>query len=172
MFHSFLTSDKALRTNPYLATESRKEPDLLIFDKACAFAPGTESPFSTIDIIEFKRPMRDDNTEDDNPITQVLKYVQEIQAGKALTPQGRYIPIGKDIPFFCYVICDITPSLREQARMLDLTETPDRQGFFGYHKQLNAYVEVISYTKLINDARRRNSAFFNKLGLPDRPTTT
>jgi len=172
VFHRFLASDKQLRTNRGITTESRKEPDLIVFDKACAFASDLESPFAAIDIIEFKRPMLDGYTEGDNPVTQVLGYVQDIQEGRARTPQGRDIPIGKDIPFFCYVVCDITPSLIQQAKLLDLTATPDGQGFFGYRKQFNAYVEIISYTKLITDAKKRNAAFFNKLGLPDRPTTT
>ncbi len=171
VFHRFLASDKQLRTAPELTTDSRKEPDLIVFDKACAFASGTQSPFAAIDIIEFKRPMLAGHTEGDNPVTQVLGYVQDIQEGKARTLQGRDIPIGKDIPFFCYVVCDITPSLIKQAKLLDLTATPDGQGFFGYRKQYNAYVEIISYTKLIVDAQKRNAAFFNQLGLPDRPAT-
>jgi len=172
VFHRFLASDRQLRTGTQIACDSRKEPDLIVFDKACAFAASAESPIAAIDIIEFKRPMLAGHTEDDNPVTQVLGYVQDIQDGKARTPEGRDIPIGMDIPFFCYIVCDITPSLVKQAKLLDLTATPDRQGFFGYRKQYNAYVEIISYTKLVGDAKKRNAAFFNKLGLPDRPTTT
>ena len=48
----------------------------------------------------------------------------------------------------------------------ELQETPDGQGFFGYKRQYNAYHEVISYTKVVRDARKRNLAFFHKLGLP------
>ena len=39
-------------------------------------------------------------------------------------------------------------------------------GFFGYKQHYRAYFEVVSYTKLVSDARKRNAAFFNTLGLP------
>jgi hypothetical protein len=168
VYHYFLASDKPLSTNPHISIDSRKEPDILLFDKACAFAPATDPPFPAIVIIEFKRPMRDDYNEDENPIVQVLGYVQDIREGKVKTATGRDIPIGKDIPFYCYVVADITPSLVKQAKYLDLTEMPGGQGFFGFRKQFNAYVEVVSYTKILTDAKQRNAAFFNKLGLSDR----
>ena len=168
VYHAFLASDKPLRANPFVKTTSGKEPDILVFDKACAFAPAAEPPFPAIVVIEFKRPMRNDYTEDDNPVVQVLDYVRDIQEGTAKTEAGRYIPIGKNIPFFCYVIADITPSLTKQAKYLDLSEMPDGQGFFGFRKQFNAYVEILSYSKVLSDAKMRNAAFFRTLGLPDR----
>jgi hypothetical protein len=168
VYHSFLASDKPLNTNPHISIESRKEPDILLFDKACAFAPAIDPPFPAIVIIEFKRPMRDDYNEDDNPIVQVLGYVKDIREGRVKAGNGRDIPIGKDIPFYCHVVADITPSLIKQANFLDLTQMPDGQGFFGFRKQFNAYVEVVSYTKIVTDAKQRNAAFFNKLGLSDR----
>ncbi len=39
-------------------------------------------------------------------------------------------------------------------------------GYFGYRKNMNAYVEVISFDKLVGAAKERNRAFFDKLGLP------
>ena len=38
--------------------------------------------------------------------------------------------------------------------------------FFGYKDNVNAYVEVISFDRLVNLAKERNRAFFDKLGLP------
>jgi hypothetical protein len=170
VYHAFLASDKPLRTNPHVTTDSRKEPDIVVFDKACAFAPATDPPFPAIVIVEFKRPMRDDYTEDNNPVTQVLDYVRDIREGRAKTQNGLDIPIGKDIPFFCYVVANITPSLIKQIEYLDLTEMPDGQGFYGFRKQFNAYIEIVSYSKMITDAKKRNAAFFRTLGLPDRIT--
>jgi hypothetical protein len=166
VYHVFLASDKPLRANPLLETKSRKEPDLVVFDKACAFATGSDAPYSAITIIEFKRPMRDDYDAADNPFVQVRQYIQDIRDGKARTINGRDIPVGNTIPFFCYVVSDITPNLEQWAFDFELTKTPDSQGFFGYKRQYNAYFEVISYTKMITDAKKRNAAFFDKLGLP------
>jgi hypothetical protein len=40
------------------------------------------------------------------------------------------------------------------------------RGFFGYKKHYRAYIEFASYAKLVDGARQRNHAFFEKLGLP------
>lgn len=168
IYHAFLASDKSLRSNPQLNTDSRKEPDLLVFDKACAFTTGSDAPFSSITIVEFKRPMRNDYLPGDNPFVQVRQYIADIRDGKARTSDGRDIPVGKDIPFVCYVVSDMTATLEQQAYDFELTKTPDGQGFFGYKRQYNAYVEVISYTKMVADATKRNAVFFDKLALPSR----
>lgn len=168
VYHAFLASDKPLRTNPKISTESPKEPDILVFDKACAFAAGTDIPFSAVTIIEFKRPMRNDYDGEENPFVQVREYITEIREGKARTEDGRDIPIGKDIPFHCYIVCDITATLEKWAYDFELTKTSDNQGFFGYKRQYNAYVEVISYTKMLAEAKKRNAVFFEKLALPNR----
>ena len=39
-------------------------------------------------------------------------------------------------------------------------------GWFGYNNNYNAYIEVISFDRLVNAAKERNRAFFDKLGLP------
>jgi hypothetical protein len=44
--------------------------------------------------------------------------------------------------------------------------TSDKMGYFFYSKTFTALVEVISYDRLVNAAKERNRAFFDKLGLP------
>jgi hypothetical protein len=39
-------------------------------------------------------------------------------------------------------------------------------GYFGYKKNMKAFVDVISFDRLVNAAKERNRAFFDKLGLP------
>lgn len=168
VYHKFLASDKQLRVLHPLTNGSQKEPDIIVFDKACAFAPSTEPPFQAVVIIEFKRAMRDDYTGEDNPFTQVLEYIKDIRDGKARTPDGRDVPVQKDVPFYCYIVCDLNQKLEEQAYHYELTKTPDSMGFFGYKRQYNAYIEVMSYTKMVTDAKRRNAVLFDKLGLPSR----
>jgi hypothetical protein len=112
--------------------------------------------------------MRNDYKPDDNPFVQVRQYITDIREGKARTPDGRDIPVGKDVPFYCYIVCDITPTLEQHAFDFELEKTPDGLGFFGYKKQYKAYVEVISYTKMLTDAKKRNAAFFERLALPTR----
>lgn len=86
---------------------------------------------------------------------------------KMHTAQGRQIPVSENIPGFCYVLADITPKLKARCLLHhDLKWTHDKLGFFGYKQNCNAYVEVISFDGLVNSAKERNRAFFDKLGLP------
>ena len=41
----------------------------------------------------------------------------------------------------------------------------DRRGLFGFNDALGAYVGVMSYQKLLDDAKRRNQVLFEKLNL-------
>lgn len=173
-FHIFLSSDQAIRKAAPLDNNSGKELDIMVFDKAVAFSETTEVPFSSVTIIEFKRPQRNEYSERENPFSQIARYSEEIRQGKARLHDGRSMPVSPNLPFYCYVICDITPKLREWAQLFELQETPDGLGFFGYKRHYGAYVEVISYSKLVSQAEKRNQAFFEKLGLPKRipvPTT-
>lgn len=165
-YHRYLASDKQLQKTEPLANASKSELDLIIFDKACAFTDVTMGPFQSITIIEFKRPMRTAYSDDENPFKQVLDYIEEIRAGKALTPEKRPIPISEGVHFYCYIVADKTNRLEEYARYAELEKTPDGQGFFGYKRHYRAYVEFVSYSKLLDEAKQRNHAFFEKLGLP------
>jgi len=168
VYHFFLASDKQLRVLVPLTNSDHSEPDIIVFDKACAFVGSEEHPFSSITIIEFKRPMRKGYTENTNPFVQVREYIDEIRAGKARTPDGRDIPILAGMPFYCFIVCDIDSTIEKQAYDFELTKTPDGQGFFGFKRQYDAYFEVISYSKMAMDAQKRNAVFFDKLGLPSR----
>jgi len=66
------------------------------------------------------------------------------------------------IPAFCYIISDITPTLKKVLKTDDAILTPDNQGYYGFHKTYAAYYEVIDYNKLLSDARKRNRIFFDR----------
>jgi hypothetical protein len=162
-YHLFLASDKPL--SKVTDTDSRKEPDLLIYNKAFAFAD--EAPYSSIVIIEFKRPGRSEfNDSDKNPINQVYDYIRDIRAGRSKNNKGRPITVSDNTPCYVYVVCDINDKLRALAVNANLTRTPDGEGYFGDNRELKTYIEIISYNKLLGDAKKRNKILFEKLHLP------
>lgn len=169
VYHQFLASDKSLRSMEPLNCESGKEPDILVlntFDKACAFSDSELGDFTSIVLVEFKRPMRSNYTDVENPFVQLMNYIDDINSGKATTEQGRRISVSSQpIPYYCYIICDIDSKLEKLAKRFSMTHTPDGQGFFGYNKDYNAYFEVISYDKMIINANKRNKILFDKLNL-------
>ena len=170
-FHNFLASDKTLNSLPITDSTSTKEPDLLrlnVYDNPLLVNDGQTLPLASITVIEIKRPMRDDAKagEEKDPIEQSLGYLERIREGKVKTEKGRQIPDSSDIPGFCYVICDITDSIKKRCGLFNLKITSDKLGYFGYNDNYKAYIEVISFDRLLNMARDRNKAFFDKLGLP------
>lgn len=170
-FHNYLGSDKTLRSMPITEDSSTKEPDLLslkLFDNPLLINESSSFPLSSITVIEIKRPMRNDmkEGEDKNPIEQSLGYLNRVREGKAKTKSGLLIPESKTIPGYCYVLCDLTEKMIERCKLAGLTITADGMGYFGYNKNFEAYIEVISFNQLVKAAKERNRAFFDKLGLP------
>lgn len=171
-FHSFLASDKTLKSMPITSDDSTKEPDLCalnIYDNPLLVNEGTALPLAAITVVELKRPMRDNakSGETDNPIEQALGYLERIREGNATTPQGRPIPAPNDIPGFCYIICDLTPTIKKCCKNMGcLQESQDKMGYFGYHPNYKSYIEIISFNKLVQQAKERNRIFFQKLGIP------
>jgi len=170
-FHDYLASDKTLNSMPITSSISTKEPDicaLQLYDTPTLVTEKQAPPFGSLTIVEIKRPMRNDARagEEKDPIDQCLTYLLRIREGKVTTPNGRPLGNSADTPGFCYIICDITPTIEGRCLYAGLTKTADGLGYFGYNKNYLAYIEVVSFDRLINQAKERNRAFFDKLGLP------
>ena len=162
-YHHYLASDKMMKSLPVLENNVDKRMDIAIFDEALSYTADPDN-ISSITIVELKRPMRDDNNND--PVLQVLKYVKDIKSGKIKKADGRGYGDMSHVSFYCYVIADLTESVRESAESRGLTETQDKMGYFGFNTGYGAYVEVISYDKLLKDAKQRNKVLFDKLFNP------
>jgi len=162
-FHQYLASDKPL--NPIRKEDAEDRPDLLIYDNPCVFIEGDQSQ-NQIVLVEFKRPMRDEYNNDENPFNQIFKYIEKIRNNKAIDHNGRPIVVTENTPFYIYIICDLSPKIRYYAKNHDMLLSPDGAGYFYYHKAFKAYIEIISFNKLNETAKRRNKVLFEKLGIP------
>ena len=82
-------------------------------------------------------------------------------------PEGlEEVIVDKSItPVYIYIVCDVVPKIEEFADLAGLAISPDKQGYFGYNSKYNAYIEIKSFKKIIDDAKMRNQIFFKKLGL-------
>ncbi len=160
-YHRFLASDKTIKSLPDVDSSSTKEVDLAVFDQAFAYAED-EAALNTITIVEFKKP---DNKRD-NPISQMGGYIDEIIAGRKKKANGRAFGDCSKTAFRCFAICDLSPQMVRHCKDAGLRKTPDGQGYYGYQSERNAYYEVISYTKLLTDAKKRNQILFEKLFEP------
>lgn len=165
-YHQFLASDKKINSISILDSNVDKRMDLAIFDAALSYT-ADPNDINSITIVELKRPQRNDlATENTDPITQVYDYVTDIKEGKVRKANGRGFGNVQQIAFYCYVIADITPSLEKSAKRAGLVMTQDNEGYFGYNSAIGTYIEVISYDKLLKDAKQRNRVLFDKLFEP------
>lgn len=165
-YHHFLASDQPMKSLPILESDISRRMDIAVFDRAISYSSDTEN-INSITIVELKKPQRNDLVADDkNPINQVLGYVADIKANKVMKANGRGFGNVKNAAFYCYIIADITNSLTMDAENAGLNKTPDGEGYFGYNAPRGTYLEVISYDKLVKDAKKRNQVLFDKLFRP------
>jgi hypothetical protein len=170
-FHHYLASDMPISAMPITSSDSRTRPDVValnVFDNPILASEESGPSMASIVVVELKRPMRNDakHSRGDDPIEQALDYVERIREGKVTTAAGRPIPGSRDIPAFCYILCDLTPTMIKRCRSHDAIKTADGMGYFRYHQAFHAYIEVSSFDRIVVDAIRRNRAFFDRLGLP------
>lgn len=159
---SFISSDI-----PFNNDSKEERTDIMIVDNPVVVSDDDNdgSEFDTIVLFELKRPMRDDYSTSENPVTQLYEYVEKIKAGKVKDKNGRPIKVGNGTKFYLYAVCDITSSLEKTIRFNSFKHTPDNMGYYLFNDTYNAYVEILSFSKIIKDSKKRNRILFDKLGI-------
>lgn len=164
-FHRYIYSDKAVsKHKPKKGkTKSRLETDLAIYDVPYTYGEKTDyDEVASAVIFEFKRP--------DRPLTydefskQMGTQIEAVNGGKVIDKNGKHVTTSESTPVFFYYVCDVNAynSLKSRAKIEGFRETP--------YKSLmrlveNIYVEIMTYQTLLVNSRRRNKAFFKKLGI-------
>jgi hypothetical protein len=161
-FHRFLASDKPIKTFSS-NNDAADEPDLFILNYPGVFVASEEKPINSAVIVEFKRAEREDFKE--NPVLQVYRYVKKLRGQEIKDDRGRKIRLHSNAVFYCYIIADLTPTLCAMAEESALDLSPDELGYFGFNRNFKAYVEIISYEKLLKDSHERNRELFRVLEL-------
>lgn len=162
-YHYYLASDKKIKSMSPIQSDSKNEPDITIFDAPFAFTDEDQQPFRNVTIIEFKRPGRENYNEKENPIQQVIDYMDDIINSKIKTKDGLFISGNESIRFFCYILCDVNENIKKYAKQKDFKLTPDCLGYYYYLSNYNAYIEIMPYNKMIQDSKKRNKILFDKL---------
>lgn len=161
-FAEFISSEKPINRG------NGDRTDITIYNKRVAFR-GENVASNPITIFEFKKPQRTDfanPSSKDDPVDQVVRYVNQIRDGKFKTPKNRDILVNESTPFYGYIVCDTPKKVADWLeREKDFTPMPDGLGWFNWRSKINLYIEVISWTKLLRDAEMRNRIFFRSLGI-------
>lgn len=141
-----------------------KVADLIFFDDCSIYREGDND---VIVLVEFKRPGRNNYKYGDaknDPISQVIDTGNKIREdGKIITTKQRTISVPKGVRIYAYVIADIEKTLKAVCENNDMRSTWDNEGYYRYHERKDIFIEVLSYDKLLKDAKKRNAAFFDIL---------
>jgi hypothetical protein len=172
--HNLWIVDERLNFTTYVSSDipldgkNTERSDLIVYNKRVLFR-GENEASNPITIFEFKKPQRDDfvhPSSREDPVQQIVRYVNDIRDGKYRTPEGRKMLVGENTPFYGYVVCDLTPKVESWLeREKDFKPMPDRLGWFQWMGNINLYIEVMSWDKVLKDAKMRNAIFFQKLGI-------
>lgn len=167
VFHEALYSDELIKNYEELQSTSARRPDITIFNKPLKYTDDLQYK-NSITVVEFKKPGLNNFSEDYNPHREIIRNIKEIISGNATDHRGRKISINGSTRFYGYIVTDITPKI--ESDLIDLMgyqKSPDGDGFFKYHPLEGCIVslEIITYEKMFNDARKKNEIFFRILGL-------
>ena len=167
-YHRMLTSDRQISDTIH-GTTSLDRPDLVVFNQQHAFTEqaddSTDEALSSVVIIEFKRPMREDYKKE-HPFCQILRYCTQLRAGELKNQRGRTIKANDSTRVFAYIICDLLPEVTTPAiQQYSFRRMVDGEGLFKQHEEPAMYVEMLSFDRVLRDAKRRNQILFDRLGV-------
>ena len=160
-FAQYFSSDVPF-TDLTQAFTSKERPDVLVFDHVHGLRQ-KEDP-SKVLLVEFKRPGRTNYPDNENPQMQVQRYIQQLQTGKMTDVRGRPIELSDQTIFYCYIIADNVGKMQDWT--FHWQRTADGRGrILRPDNGFRGSIELISWDALIDDARARNQAFFDKVGI-------
>ncbi|GGI85550.1 hypothetical protein GCM10007973_22590 [Polymorphobacter multimanifer] len=160
-FAQYFSSDVEFSTLSQ-AIESDERTDVLIFDYVHGLRQ-TEEP-SKVLLVEFKRPGRTNYADNENPQSQVERYVRQLQGGGLSDVKGRPIKLDDRTIFHCFIVADIVGKLDEWTYTWQ--HTADGRGrLYQPQSGFRGSIELIGWDALLGDARARNQAFFDRAGI-------
>lgn len=172
--HNLWLVDDALAFLPYISSDramhgkGRKKgdkiTDLAFFDDSLVLG---DNDGTTITIIEFKRPSRDDYRFGDakhDPVMQVIETLKDATAaGGIARTDGSHFAFRGVVRRFAYIVADLKPSLVNVLRNHDFKNDWNPDIYVRYRDNEQIFIQAMGYDTLIGHAKKRNQAFFSVL---------
>ncbi len=172
--HNLWLVDDALAFLPYVSsdrtlhggrrTKGDKVTDLLFYDDSMILG---DNDGSTLTIVEFKRPSRDDyvfGSQKSDPILQVINTLDKATAvGGISKSDGTHFSFAGVVRKFAYVIADLTPTFIDVLNMHDFQNDWNPKVFVRYREKGGILIQALGYDTLVENAKKRNQAFFSVL---------
>lgn len=172
--HNLWLIDDALAFLPYISSDRTshggarrkgdKVTDLAFFDDSLVLG---DNDGTTITIVEFKKPSRDDyvfGPAKSDPVKQVLDTLEHaVRAGGISKADGTHMSFTGVIRRFAYIVADHTPTLVSVMKAHDFKNDQNPKIFFRYRDNEKIFIQAIGYDTLVANAKKRNQAFFSVL---------
>ncbi|MCB2062411.1 MAG: sensor histidine kinase [Novosphingobium sp.] len=172
--HNLWLIDDALAFLPYVSSDRTmhggrrqkgdKVADLAFFDDSLVLG---DNDGTTITIIEFKKPSRDDyrfGNEKSDPVLQVINTLEQAtQAGGIAKTDGTHFAFTGVVRRFAYIIADLTPTLLGVLKTHDFKNDWNPKIHFRYRDNEEIFIQAMGYDTLVDNAKKRNQAFFSVL---------
>lgn len=172
--HNLWLIDDALAFLPYASSDRTargagrkkgdKVPDLAFFDDSLILG---DNDGTTVTIVEFKKPSRNDyvfGSAKTDPIKQILETLDlAVRAGGVAKTDGTHMSFAGVVRRFGYLVADHMPTLVSVLRDHDFKNDQNPKIFFRYRDNEKIFLQAIGYDTLIENAKKRNQAFFTVL---------
>jgi hypothetical protein len=172
--HNLWLIDDALAFLPYVTsdrtaagagrTKGDKVADLAFFDDSLILG---DNDGTTVTIVEFKKPSRDNyafGPASTDPIVQILNTLEvAVSAGGVTRTDGTHMNFDGVVRRFGYLVADIKPTLVKVLRLHDFSNDQNPKVWFRYRDGEKILIQVIGYDTLVENAKKRNQAFFSVL---------
>lgn len=172
--HNLWLIDDALAFLPYISSDrtmhggGRKKgdkiTDIAFFDDSMILG---DNDGTTITIVEFKKPSRNDysfgNGKSD-PVLQVIDTLDNaVSHGGISKTDGSHFSFTGVVKRFAFIVADHTDTLVKVLRKHDFKNDWNPKIYVRYRENDRILIQAFGYDTLIDNAKRRNQAFFSVL---------
>ena len=165
-FANYIASDYPLKNhNVLFGVTSSEEPDIVCYyNLGFSEDDPAEGELRNVVIVELKKP-GPIGSRKENPYQQVMRYIRRIREGM-WGEGGQKIKATDNTRFYCLIVCDLDQEtlqiMREEYQLKPIFDGFD--GYVLYNEAFKAYIEFVSFEKVLRDAERKHRAFFDRLG--------
>ncbi|MDK9697811.1 MAG: DUF4263 domain-containing protein, partial [Siculibacillus sp.] len=172
--HNLWLIDDLLAFLPYISSDRTmhgghrktgdKVTDIAFFDDSMVLG---DNDGTTITIVEFKRPSRDDysfgNVKTD-PVLQVIETLEKAtEHGSITRTDGTFFAFRGVVRRFAFIVADQTQSLVKVLKKHDFKNDWNPEIFVRYRDNEEIFIQAFGYDTLVANAKKRNQAFFSIL---------
>jgi hypothetical protein len=172
--HNLWLIDDALAFLPYITSDRTmhgagrkkgdKVADIAFFDDSMVLG---DNDGTTITIVEFKKPSRNDyvfGKEKSDPVLQVIDTLEKAVAkGGVSKTDGTHFSFTGTIRRFAFIVADHKATLVKVLQTHDFKNDWNPKIFFKYRDNEQIFIQAFGYDTLIENAKKRNQAFFSVL---------